>query len=143
MTTKHNHHRPSSSLARFSPEPCAGGSCTMRGVPAAATPYRAVAGLTHNGGWRTPASVHAYMEGGPAAATPRQMEPFMDSPVTVGGVHLQASTPRQRGEGADRRTTHGDILGLARNGGRHTPASVHVWTGRVGRRHTARSRSWT
>jgi len=115
----------------------------MRGVPAGATPYIAIAGLARNGGRRTPASVHTWMEGGQAAATPHHMEPFTDSPVIVGGVHLQASTPRQRGKGADGHTMHGVILGLARNGGRRTPASVHAWTGRVGRRHTARSRSWT
>ena len=34
--------------------------------------------------------------------TPHNMEPMTDSPVTVGGSHRQASTPGQRGEGADR-----------------------------------------
>jgi hypothetical protein len=139
--TKHNHHRPSSSLAKFSPDPCARCSCTMRGCQPA--PHRmepfldspAMVGGTH---WQ--ASTPRWREGRPPL---HQMESFTDSPVTVGGAHRQASTSRQRGEGADRHHN-------ARSSSRTHPQWWEAHTGKrprldgvVGRRHTARSRSQT
>jgi hypothetical protein len=53
----------------------------VTGLPAAATPCGAVPRLAHDGGRHAPANV--------CRPPPHREEPFLDSPVTVGGTHRQ------------------------------------------------------
>jgi hypothetical protein len=79
--------------------------------------------------------------------SPHHTEPNSDSPVTVGGAHRQASTPRWREVVMPATATPSRaVLRLVRNDRRHTPASVRARMKKrkgAGRRHTLRSRSRT
>jgi hypothetical protein len=97
------------------------------GAPAAATLCGAVPGLTGDGGRCALASVHAWTEGVGAGSSHTMRSRSQTRPqwwevrtgkrsrLDGGGVPV-AATPR------------GAVPGLAREGGRCTPASIHTWT---------------
>jgi hypothetical protein len=81
---------------------------------------------THPRWWEVRTSMRPCLDGGGTCWPPPHLaEAFPDSLATVGGMHRQASAPRQRKPPAAT-TPHGAILGLTRDGGRCAPAGLHA-----------------